>query len=83
MQLPLDLETADRYSADQFITTAALSGVMGVLLRPDQWLSPHLILQGPTGSGKTHLGHMFAARHKGQFLSAEATFHLDTTRLLP
>ncbi|MDI7774560.1 chromosomal replication initiator DnaA [Asticcacaulis sp. EMRT-3] len=80
-QLPLDLEAPDRYSRDRFIATPPLRDVLSLLERDKSWLSPHLILQGPTGSGKTHLGHIFAADHDGLFLSAADTHQLDPARL--
>ncbi|MDV6329479.1 DnaA ATPase domain-containing protein [Asticcacaulis sp. 201] len=76
-QLPLDLEAADRFSRDNFIATTELAALMGVLLHRDQWLSPHLILLGPEGSGKTHLGHIFAETSQGRFLTADDTYALD------
>lgn len=81
LQLPLDLESGDLYSRDRFIATTELAAIIGVLLHPDQWLSPHLILLGPSGSGKTHLGHIFATQTHGRFLTAEETQHLDFTAL--
>ncbi|MFT4075570.1 MAG: DnaA/Hda family protein [Asticcacaulis sp.] len=81
LQLPLDLETGDPYSRDQFIATTELAALLGVLLHPGQWLSPHLILLGPAGSGKTHLGHIFASQTQGRFLAAEDTFTLDPASL--
>lgn len=83
LQLPLDLESGDRYSRDHFIATTELAATMGVLLHPDQWISPHLILLGPTGSGKTHLGHIFAAHAHGLFLTADETHRLDLAALQP
>jgi chromosomal replication initiation ATPase DnaA len=83
VQLPLDLESGDRYSRDRFIATTELAALMGVLLHPDQWLSPHLILLGPVGSGKTHLGHIFTDNAHGRFLTAYETFTLDPTELEP
>ena len=76
-QLPLDLETPDRFSRDQFITTPALQAVLDVLLAPEKWLSAHLILLGPAGSGKTHIGHIFAGMHDACFLNASETQSLD------
>lgn len=81
LQLPLDLESADRYSRDHFIATTELAAMMGVLLHPYQWLNPHMILLGPAGSGKTHLGHIFADNAHGRFLTAEETFSIDPTGL--
>ena len=42
LQLPLDLESGDRYSRDRFIVTTELAATMGLLLHPDQWLIQHL-----------------------------------------
>jgi chromosomal replication initiation ATPase DnaA len=83
LQLPLDLESGDLYSRDRFIATTELAAIVGVLLHPDQWLSPHLILLGPSGSGKTHLGHIFATQTHGRFLIAEETHRLDFAALEP
>ncbi|CAL4867539.1 Chromosomal replication initiator protein DnaA [Asticcacaulis sp. MM231] len=77
LQLPLDLETPDRFSRDNFIANTALTTTLAVLMHPDQWLSPHLILMGPKGSGKTHLGHIFADHTGGRFLTATQTHSLD------
>lgn len=76
-QLPLDLKAPDRFSRDRMVTDAALSAVLDVLLAPATWLSPHLILLGPTGSGKTHLGHVFADETGARFLDAADTFDFD------
>ncbi len=73
LQLPLDLESSDRFSRDSFIMTAPLAVAMGVVLHPAQWLSPHLIVQGPPGSGKTHLGHIFATETGATYLTADQT----------
>ena len=72
-QLPLDLKTADRFSRERFVADAALSDVLDVLLTPQAWVAPHLVVLGPPGSGKTHLGHIFAAETGARFLPAEET----------
>ncbi len=82
-QLPLDLQSPDRFSRDQFITDAGLGAVLDVLLHPDTWISPHLMLLGPTGSGKTHLGHIFAAETGARFVTAGDTASLDVASLPP
>ncbi|MEI9904316.1 MAG: DnaA/Hda family protein [Asticcacaulis sp.] len=69
-QIPLDLETPDRYGRDRLVVTPPLQAVLDVLLAPQDWLSPSLVLFGPKGSGKTHLGHIFAAEQNGVFQSA-------------
>ncbi|EGF90372.1 bacterial dnaA family protein [Asticcacaulis biprosthecium C19] len=80
-QLPLDLELPDRFSRDSFATNAALQAVLDVLLVPQAWISPHLILQGPSGTGKSHLAHIFAAETGAHLLTADDTYQLDLAAL--
>lgn len=80
LQLPLDLKTPDRFSRDRFVADAALQGVLDTLLA-DEWLNPNLILIGPQGSGKTHLGHIFADAFDACFIEADATRHMDSNAL--
>ncbi|MGZ3298703.1 MAG: chromosomal replication initiator DnaA [Asticcacaulis sp.] len=81
LQLPLDLSVPDRYSRDNFVADEALHGVLDVVLRPDRWIAPHLVVLGPEGSGKTHIGHMFAEDTGGIFLDARDTVSLDSGTL--
>jgi len=76
-QLPLDLDASDRWSRDHFVADAALTAVLDVVLQPESWIAPHLVVLGPEGSGKTHIGHMFADIHDAFFLTASRTFTLD------
>ena len=69
-QLPLDLVTPDRLSRERFVAGDALRPVLDTLLRPQTWLAPHLLVHGPKGSGKTHLGHIFAESHNAIFVDA-------------
>ncbi len=71
-QIPLDLVTPDRYARDRLVVTGALQGVLDVLEDAPNWLAPGLILLGPKGSGKTHLGHVFAEATGGVFTSSAA-----------
>ncbi len=80
-QLPLDLDTPDRWSRDNFVADAALAAVLDIVLKPQDWIAPHLVLLGDQGSGKTHIGHMFAAETGGVFLSAADTLTLDVGAL--
>jgi len=76
-QLPLDLKAPDRYSRDRLVTDGALASLLDVLLKPQDWISPQLLLLGPSGSGKTHLGHVFAAETGALFREAADTRGLD------
>jgi len=80
-QLPLDLETPDRFSREQFIVTPGLQAVLDVLLCPETWLGEHLILWGAEGSGKSHLGHLFADHFIAHYVSAAESFAQDAAQL--
>jgi len=80
-QLPLDLDAPDRWSRDNFVADAALNAVLDIVLKPQTWIAPHLVLLGAQGAGKTHIGHLFADGHDGVFLNASRTFTLDTGAL--
>ncbi len=77
-QLPLDLDAPDRWSRDNFVADAALNAVLDIVLKPQGWIAPHMVLLGAQGSGKTHIGHLFADSNNGVFLNASRTFTLDT-----
>ena len=83
VQLPLDLEAPDAFSRDKLMVNDAVQTVLDILLAPQTWLGNHLIVLGPKGSGKTHLGHVFAETQGAQFLTAAETHALDTTDLPP
>lgn len=72
-QLPLDLVTPDRFSRDRLITNAALGAVVDDVLTPGAWPSPYILIHGPAGSGKTHVGHIFAETHSARMLTASQT----------
>lgn len=80
-QLPLDLEAPDRFSRDRLVTNDALREVLDVVLTPGQWVAPHLIITGRPGSGKTHLGRIFAEATGARFLQAHETSDLDAATL--
>lgn len=58
-QLPLPLSLPAIFAEDNFIVSACNE-------EAHRWIGAHrasFILYGPAGSGKTHLGHIWAARH--------------------
>jgi len=81
IQLPLDLETPDRFSRERLIVTPTLRTVVDEIEHTKDWLAPHVILLGAAGSGKTHLAHIFARQDGARFLTAEDTHRLDTAAL--
>lgn len=78
-QIPLDLETPDRFSHDSLVVNPELQAVLDILTHPQAWISPHVILFGATGTGKTHLAHIFADATGARFLTA--TDELDLADL--
>lgn len=82
-QLPLDLAVPDPFSRDRFVSDARLRAVLDVVLTPTTWIAPHLVVMGPAGSGKTHIGHIFAAETGARLLNAADTLSLPTGALEP
>jgi chromosomal replication initiation ATPase DnaA len=60
-QLPLDLGHEPGYSRDDLIVTASNMAAVDIVDRWPGWISPVVILAGPTGSGKTHLAAVWKA----------------------
>jgi chromosomal replication initiation ATPase DnaA len=60
-QLPLDLGHEPGYSRDDLIVTASNMAAVDIVDRWPGWISPVVVLAGPTGSGKTHLAAVWKA----------------------
>ena len=62
-QLPLDLgQRRPALDRDAFLVTAANAAAVAWIDRWPGWPAPALVLQGPPGSGKTHLAGVWRAR---------------------
>jgi chromosomal replication initiation ATPase DnaA len=61
-QLPLNLASPPVYLEQNFIRSACNSSAMETVLSWPNWPSYALLLYGDQGCGKTHLGHIWAAR---------------------
>ena len=55
-QLPLDLLHADGRSRAHLVVSRANEAAVSLIDRWPDWPSPVVVLAGPTGSGKSHLG---------------------------
>jgi chromosomal replication initiation ATPase DnaA len=55
-QLPLDLVHAEGRSRDHLVVSEANQAAVALIDRWPDWPSPVVVLAGPTGSGKSHLG---------------------------
>lgn len=60
-QIPLDLGHEPGYSRDDLIVTASNMAAVDIVDRWPGWISPVVVLAGPTGSGKTHLAAVWKA----------------------
>jgi chromosomal replication initiation ATPase DnaA len=61
-QLPLDLGHGTGYSRDELVVSATNREAAALVDRWPDWPSPVVVLAGPAGSGKTHLGSIWRSR---------------------
>ena len=60
-QIPLDLHLAPDYSAASFLHSQSSAAARDALSHTNKWANNALALTGAKGSGKTHLGHIWAS----------------------
>ncbi len=72
-QIPLNLRPAARQSFSNFHVTPGNQAAVSLLRARDRWPSAAVLILGPKGSGKTHLGQAWRNKHSGEFIDdAEA-----------
>lgn len=71
-QIPLDLLLATDYSKERFVTARSNVEAVSAITRYPNWAGGALAVIGPKGSGKTHLGHLWIARHDGILIAPDA-----------
>lgn len=76
-QLPLDLAHDEGRSRDDLVVSVANVDAVSLIDRWPEWPSPVVVLAGPAGSGKSHLGAIWcevadARRVRGDLVVAEA-----------
>lgn len=69
-QLPLALAHAPQYGRDTFMSGPSNSAALKLVEAWPDWPSPIVLVTGPTGSGKTHLAHVWAERARARLLEA-------------
>ena len=62
VQLPFDLARAPGFSREELLVTPANAQAVDLIDRWPDWPSPVVILAGPAGSGKSHLGAIWRDR---------------------
>ena len=71
-QLPLDLGHEPGYSRDDLIVSASNMAAVDIVDRWPAWISPVVLLAGPTGSGKTHLAAIWKAEADAKVIDPRA-----------
>lgn len=70
-QLPLDWPHAPSYAREDFLVAAANSEALRRVESWPEWPSRTMLLVGPVGSGKSHLGAIWAERSQATRISGE------------
>lgn len=73
-QIPLDLAITPDNSAAAFVHGAANAEAVTALADTSSWANNILAIVGPQGSGKSHLGHIWAADHNAIMLNGRDGF---------
>lgn len=71
-QLGLGLALPVSYAREDFLEAPGNAAALGWIERWPDWPGGALLLHGPAGSGKTHLGHVWAAKSGARLLQPEA-----------
>jgi len=61
-QLPLELSLEPRLGAEDFLAAPSNQQALDLIERWPDWPAPLVLLEGPPGSGKSHLGMIWARR---------------------
>jgi len=67
-QIPLNLRPAAQQSFCNFHVTSGNQAAVSLLRARDRWPSAAVLILGPTGSGKTHLGQAWLGTSDGDFI---------------
>jgi chromosomal replication initiation ATPase DnaA len=75
-QFALPFAYEHRYAPEEFLVGACNEDALAWIEAPGDWPTRRLAIYGEEGTGKTHLLHVFAARHHAALLPAEAVRRL-------
>jgi chromosomal replication initiation ATPase DnaA len=75
-QFALPFAYEHRYVPEDFLVGACNEDALAWIETPGDWPTKRLAIYGDEGTGKTHLLHVFAARHHAALLPAEAVRRL-------
>lgn len=77
-QIPLNLRPEARQSFDNFHVTAGNQAAVTMLQARERWPSAAVLILGPAGSGKTHLGRAWQGQFGGEFIDDAHQFDETT-----
>lgn len=69
-QLSFDLPAKPVLGRDDFFVSPENAMAVAMIDAADRWPNGKLILSGPSGAGKTHLTHVWAATHAARIVTA-------------
>jgi chromosomal replication initiation ATPase DnaA len=80
-QLPLDLPVDPSFGHEDFLVSPSNQGAWDMFERWPDWPDQVLLLLGPTGAGKSHLGAIWAERAQARVLPASRLYRADLPAL--
>lgn len=81
-QLAWQFEPRASFHPDDFLVSASNQAAHSFILSWPKWPSHLLVLEGPKGSGKTHLAHFWAYKSGALFLDTKAIGGVPAAQLL-
>jgi chromosomal replication initiation ATPase DnaA len=76
-QIPFDFDHPPSLAAADFVVAACNEAAAAWIARWPDWPAPALTLHGPVGSGKTHLGRIWAERAGARNVPAPSLSRID------
>ena len=80
-QLPLDLPHQPSFAREDFLVAAANARALRAIEAWPDWAGRMLLLIGPAGSGKSHLGAIWASVAQATTIEAEALLEMEPAEL--
>lgn len=80
-QLRFELPAKPALGRDDFLVAPSNAVALAMIESTDNWAGAKLVLSGPTGSGKTHLVHVWAGAIGGQIIAAHDLKECDIPEL--
>jgi chromosomal replication initiation ATPase DnaA len=72
LQHPFEFGGGENFAEENFVVSDANRRAYALLVQEAPWHSHALVVAGPAASGKSHLAHIWASRHKAARIAAAA-----------